>query len=82
MILQAFFFLNFLNFTITRTVFKVTWIVIFQNIPNGTIYSIFVAPWTWVIVHNECLLENNIEQENVQNRSLIYKILKNKLHLS
>ena len=82
MILQAFFFLNFLNFTITRTVFKVTWIVIFQNILHGTIYSIFVAPWTWVIVHNECLLENNIEQENVQNRSLIYKILKNKLHLS
>ena len=24
----------------------------------------------------ECLLENNIEQEKVQNRSLIYKILK------
>ena len=30
----------------------------------------------------ECLLENNIEYEKVQDCLVIYKILKNKLHLS
>ena len=42
---------------------------------------IFVALWTCVIAH-KCLLENNVEHEKVQDRSMFHKILKNKLHFS
>ena len=42
---------------------------------------IFVALWTCVIAH-KCLLENNIEHEKVQDRSMFHIILKNKLHFT
>ena len=44
-------------------------------------HFICMIKFTCMIAHKSVLLDNNIEQEKAQDCSMIYKIIKNKLHL-